>query len=106
MCGISGCVEARPDAVARGVERQLACQRHRGPDAEGSFGGGRGVIAQNRLSIIDLVTGDPPVTNEDRTIGAVLNGEIYNFRDLRKALRVDGHAFSTEGDTEVIVHLA
>src|SRR3954454_19352269 len=106
MCGISGSVQARPDAVARGVEGQLACQRHRGPDAEGSIDGGRGVIAQNPLSVVDLLTGDPQITSEDGTIGAVLNGEIYNFGALRKELRTQGHEFSTEGDTEVIAHLA
>src|SRR3954454_12807540 len=106
MCGISGCVGSRPDSIMNAVEAQLACQRHRGPDAAGHFDGGRGVIAQNRLSIIDLVTGDPPVTNEDGTIGAVLNGEIYNFRELRSELRAGGHALSTTGDTEVIAHLA
>src|SRR4051794_19134010 len=106
MCGISGSVQSRPDAVARAVDVQLSCQHHRGPDAEGFFDGGRGVVAQNRLSIIDLVTGDPPVTNEDGTIGAVLNGEIYNFRALRNELRADGHELSTQGDTEVLVHLA
>ena len=106
MCGISGSVESRPEAVARAVDDQLACQRHRGPDAEGFFDGGRAVIAQNRLSIIDLVSGDPPITNEDRTIGAVLNGEIYNFQELRNDLRADGHELSTRGDTEVLAHLA
>src|SRR4051812_20798623 len=106
MCGISGSIESSLDAVPRAVEAQLACQRHRGPDAEGYFDGGRGVVAQNRLSIIDLVTGDPPITNEDGTIGAVLNGEIYNFQALREELRADGHELSTQGDTEVIAHLA
>src|SRR3954454_23688255 len=106
MCGISGSVQARPDAVARGVEGQLACQRHRGPDAEGSFDGGRGVVAQNRLSVVDLLTGDPPITNEDGTIGAVLNGEIYNFRKLRSELQANGHDLSTKGDPEGLAHLA
>jgi asparagine synthase (glutamine-hydrolysing) len=63
-------------------------------------------VAQNRLSIIDLETGDPPITNEDGTVGAVLNGEIYNFRELRAELERAGHRFRTQGDTEVIVHLA
>src|SRR4051794_37973674 len=106
MCGICGSVQTRSDAVARAVEAQLACQRHRGPDAEGYFDAGHGVVAQNRLSIIDLVSGDPPITNEDGTVGAVLNGEIYNFRALRNQLRADGHELSTGGDTEVLVHLA
>src|SRR5436190_22558431 len=109
MCGISGSVAARLDRAAEGVTavaRQLACQRHRGPDAEGLFDGGLGVIAQNRLSIIDLVRGDPPITNEDRSIGAVLNGEIYNFEALRDKLRRAGHKLETDGDTEVLVQLA
>src|SRR3954453_21897280 len=106
MCGISGSVQARAHSVARAVDAQLACQRHRGPDAAGYFDGERGVIAQNRLSIIDLVTGDPPITDEEGAIGAVLNGEIYNFQALRRELREDGHELSTEGDTEVLAHLA
>lgn len=109
MCGISGSVSARghdTQSAIRAVGSQLACQRHRGPDAEGWFGGGRGVIAQNRLSIIDLIHGDPPVTDEARAIGAVLNGELYNFGDLRTELRRAGHALTTDGDTEVLAHLA
>jgi asparagine synthase (glutamine-hydrolysing) len=106
MCGISGSVAAHPDHLIEAIAAQLACQRHRGPDAEGLFHGGRGVIAQNRLSIIDLETGDPPMTNEDATIGAVLNGEIYNFKDLRAELRGTGHELSSDGDTEVLAHLA
>ena len=105
MCGISGSVQANADGVTRAVAAQLASQRHRGPDAEGHFDGGRGVIAQNRLSIIDLVTGDPPITNEDGTIGAVLNGEIYNFKSIREELRRGGHQLTSEGDTEVLAHL-
>jgi asparagine synthase (glutamine-hydrolysing) len=106
MCGISGAVSTTPGLAGIAVRAQLACQRHRGPDAEGSFDGGAAVIAQNRLSIIDLVQGDPPITNEDGTIGVALNGEIYNFRELRKELGKDGHWFRSEGDTEVIAHLA
>ena len=106
MCGISGAISTVPGVATSAVEAQLAYQRHRGPDAEGSFDGGRGVVAQNRLSIIDLVHGDPPITNEDGSIGAVLNGEIYNFRDLRARLQRDGHRFRSDGDTEVIAHLA
>jgi asparagine synthase (glutamine-hydrolysing) len=89
-----------------GVGAQLTAQRHRGPDAEGWFEGGRAVIAQNRLSIIDLSTGDPPMTTEDGRIGAVLNGEIYNFAELRTRLVRDGHTLHSNGDTEVLAHLA
>jgi len=64
------------------------------------------VLTQNRLAVIDLVTGDPPITNEDGSVGVVLNGEIYNYKALRAALVSRGHELRTEGDTEVIAHLA
>ena len=105
MCGISGSVASRAVSPSA-VTDQLAVQRHRGPDVDGYFDGGRGVIAQNRLSIIDLVHGDPPIVNEDGSVGAVLNGEIYNFRALRGELASAGHRLATDGDTEVIAHLA
>ena len=76
----------------RAISDQLAAQHHRGPDAQGWFEGRRAVIAQNRLSIIDLRTGDPPVTNEDARIGAVLNGELYNFAEIREQLTAAGHS--------------
>jgi asparagine synthase (glutamine-hydrolysing) len=106
MCGISGAVAAKPGVAEQAIAEQIACQRHRGPDAEGFFSGGRGVIAQNRLAIIDLRTGDPPMSDELGRIGAVLNGEIYNFRELRDELLREGHTFSSTGDTETIAHLA
>ena len=74
------------------VDAQLGTLDHRGPDARGSFAAERAVIGQNRLAIIDLVTGDPPITNEDGTVAVVLNGEIYNFRELRAELKRGGHA--------------
>ncbi len=106
VCGICGVVQERPDDVTRAVALQLATQRHRGPDAEGWFDSERAAVAQNRLSIIDLQTGDPPMTNEDGSVGAVLNGEIYNFRAIREELTRSGHALSSQGDTEVLAHLA
>ena len=106
MCGICGVVAPSPDGLQAVVDAQLSLLDHRGPDARGSFPGSLGVIAQNRLAIIDLVTGDPPITNEDGMVAAVLNGEIYNFRELRDGLQGGGHRFSSGGDTEVIAHLA
>ena len=82
-----------------------AALEHRGPDARGLFldaGIGLGI---QRLRVIDLVSGDQPIRNEDGSVLAVLNGEIYNFRELRADLLRRGHVLSTEGDTEVIVHL-
>jgi asparagine synthase (glutamine-hydrolysing) len=105
MCGISGCVGGR-EPLSAIADEQLRRLHHRGPDASGRFEQPGVVIAQNRLAIIDLVTGDPPVTNEDATVGAVLNGEIYNFGALREELLRDGHELRTRGDTEVLAHLA
>jgi len=106
MCGICGIVSPELGDVRPIVDRQLELLDHRGPDSRGSFVGSRGVIGQNRLAIIDLVRGDPPITNEDRSVAVVLNGEIYNFRQLRLQLERAGHRFRSQGDTEVIAHLA
>src|SRR5919197_1410694 len=106
MCGICGVVGDGATDYERVVQAQLSLLDHRGPDARGQFGDRGGRIAQNRLAIIDLITGDPPVTNEDESVAAVLNGEIYNFRELRSELRARKHEFRYRGDTEVLVHLA
>lgn len=76
MCGIAGLVGTTQRDREDIIRAQLSCQRHRGLDAEGTFILGRGVIGQNRLRIIDVEHGDPPITTEDGTIGAILNGEI------------------------------
>ncbi len=106
MCGIAGIVRSSGAAVERGVlERMCEAQSHRGPDARGLHlddGVGLGI---QRLRVVDLVTGDQPIHNEDRSVSVVLNGEIYNFRELRQRLARPGTSFATEGDTEVIVHL-
>jgi asparagine synthase (glutamine-hydrolysing) len=105
MCGISGFLDTRhvPREV---VDEQLRVLAHRGPDATGAFTSSPGTVAQNRLAVIDVETGNPPITNEDASIGVVLNGEIYNYRELRAGLIERGHRFDTTGDTEVIAHLA
>src|SRR6266536_4044505 len=78
---------------------------HRGPDSEGSVVEGAVGLAARRLSIIDLETGDQPIANEDGTLHVVQNGEIYNYRELRRDLERAGHRFRTHGDTEVLLHL-
>jgi len=90
--------------------RQLChrmCQTivHRGPDDEGIFAKGGTALGMRRLSVIDLAGGHQPIFNEDRTIWIVFNGEIYNFQELRQELESRGHRFSTNTDTEAIVHL-
>jgi asparagine synthase (glutamine-hydrolysing) len=78
--------------------------RHRGPDDEGIHVEADVGLGMRRLSIIDLSTGNQPMHNEDRTIWLVFNGEIYNYRELRRELEADGHRFYTSSDTETIVH--
>lgn len=78
---------------------------HRGPDDEGLYVRGAVSLGMRRLSIIDVAGGQQPIHNEDRTVWAVFNGEIYNYRELRAELEGRGHAFYTHSDTEVIIHL-
>ena len=78
---------------------------HRGPDSEGTFLDGPVALAMRRLSIIDLESGDQPISNEDGRIHVIQNGEIYNYAELRRRLESAGHRFKTHSDTEVLVHL-
>jgi asparagine synthase (glutamine-hydrolysing) len=80
-------------------------QAHRGPDSRGLHLDGSAGLGVQRLRVIDLDTGDQPLYNEDGSIAVVLNGEIYNYRELRDRLRRRGHHLSSKGDTEVIAHL-
>jgi asparagine synthase (glutamine-hydrolysing) len=86
------------------VRPMLASMVHRGPDEEGSLVAERAAVGARRLSIIDLPGGSQPMWNEDSTVAVVFNGEIYNFRSLRRELESRGHRFRTSSDTEVIVH--
>lgn len=104
VCGIAGVAGFRLEEAT--VLDQMRLLHHRGPDSFGVHNGSEASVAQTRLAIIDLVTGDPPITNENRTIGVALNGEIYNFGALRRELLAAGHTLKTDGDTEVIAHLA
>ena len=105
MCGICGWLSLDGSPVDRAVvQRMTALLFHRGPDDEGfHFDDGIG-LGIRRLSIIDLETGHQPIHNEDQTIWIVLNGEVYNFPELRRELETKGHQFYTHSDTEVIVH--
>jgi asparagine synthase (glutamine-hydrolysing) len=92
-----------PDAGL--LEAMSGTLAHRGPDSDGIVVNGPVGLAARRLSIIDLVGGDQPISNEDGTVHVVQNGEIYNHRELRDSLERAGHSFSTKSDTEVLVHL-
>jgi asparagine synthase (glutamine-hydrolysing) len=106
VCGITGIVGREPETVdSVDVHRMCETIVHRGPDDEGIYAKGAAGLGMRRLSIIDLGGGRQPIHNEDRSIWVVLNGEIYNFLELRRELEGQGHSFYTNSDTEVIVHL-
>jgi asparagine synthase (glutamine-hydrolysing) len=110
MCGITGWanLDARtpPPAGAKELLHSM-CERmvHRGPDSEGLMLATGVALGMRRLAIIDLVTGEQPVFNEDHSVAAILNGEIYNYRQLRDDLEKRGHSFRSASDTEVLPHL-
>jgi asparagine synthase (glutamine-hydrolysing) len=107
MCGIAGIVSKDRGARMDGATIRAMCDAivHRGPDDEGIYAQGPVGLGMRRLSIIDLAGGHQPIFNEDRSIAIVFNGEIYNFPELRPELERRGHRFTTNSDTEVIVHL-
>ncbi len=104
MCGILGGCDV--PALGRGqVKEALEKLRHRGPDDCGALFADSAVLGMRRLAIIDLLGGQQPLFNEDRSVAVVFNGEIYNFRELALTLQARGHIFRTNSDTEVLVHL-
>ena len=104
MCGIGAILdpagETGPDAATRMVE----ALRHRGPDGDAVRRIGSATLAHTRLAIIDVAGGDQPLDSEDGRVTAIVNGEIYNHRELRTALEAAGHRFATRSDSEVVVH--
>ena len=107
MCGICGIVDHRAGAERHRetIRSMSALIAHRGPDHEGIRVDGACALGHRRLAITDLVTGQQPLGNEDGTVWVVFNGEIYNYKALRRELEARGHRFTTETDTEVIPHL-
>ena len=106
MCGIAGIISLQGKPVFEQEIRDMCMSiRHRGPDDEGYYFGTGVGLGMRRLSIIDVAAGNQPIRNEDGTVWVVFNGEIYNFRELRRDLEKLGHVFYTQTDTETIVHL-
>ncbi|HET7112267.1 MAG TPA: asparagine synthase (glutamine-hydrolyzing) [Pyrinomonadaceae bacterium] len=110
MCGITGWANLDPHTPPpNGAEDLLhaMCERmvHRGPDSEGLYVTTGAALGMRRLAIIDLITGEQPAFNEDRSVAVILNGEIYNYRELRAELEKRGHVFRSASDTEVLPHL-
>lgn len=107
MCGIAGYfnLQASPEPSLFLLERMIWSLRHRGPDGFGFFQNEQVGLAHARLSIIDLEGGWQPICNEEKTIWVIFNGEIFNYLELREQLIKRGHRFTTNSDTEVLVHL-
>lgn len=101
MCGIAGIQGIKNDDLLKVFSHEM---EHRGPDGDGFYFGENVSLINRRLAIIDIKGGDQPIYNEDKSIVVVYNGEMYNYRELREELEKEGHVFSTQSDTEVIVH--
>lgn len=101
MCGIAGIHGTQNEELLRTFSSEM---KHRGPDGDGYFFGKTVSLINRRLAIIDRKGGDQPIYNEDKSVVVVYNGEMYNYRELRVELENAGHVFSTQSDTEVIVH--
>src|SRR4051794_29710050 len=107
MCGIAGIIDLAgqrpvPEATIQRMARALV---HRGPDEEGFLIRPGVALASRRLSIVGLADGQQPVANEDRSVFAVFNGELFDYVERRDELRGRGHRFITHCDTEVIPHM-
>lgn len=109
MCGIAGWINLEQsnskDHTEAVLHSMCASIVHRGPDSEGIWMDDTVALGMRRLSIIDLHTGDQPVFSEDRSIVVMMNGELYNYREVRDSLEKRGHKFVTQTDTEIVPHL-
>ena len=107
MCGITGFITNENDSDVPGreelIRRMCFSIRHRGPDEQGIMVRGKAALGMRRLSIIDVRSGQQPIYSEDGNLAIVLNGEIYNYLEIKKSLESRGHRFKTNSDTEVIV---
>ena len=105
MCGIAGKIDFAGRVNPEDIHRMCSAIEHRGPDSRGVWCDDGVAIGMQRLAIIDVEGGNQPIFNEDGSIAVVMNGEVYNFRELRSELIAKGHSFVTRCDTEVLVHL-
>jgi asparagine synthase (glutamine-hydrolysing) len=105
VCGIAGIIDLRSSQSRDQLMAMSLSLAKRGPDDLGLHAEDPVGLVHRRLSIIDLAGGHQPIYNEDRSLAIVCNGEIYDFRELRKELEARGHQFSSKSDSEVILHL-
>ncbi len=103
ICGIASLENLHPDAAGFVLDMTNSLV-HRGPDDDGLFVNANAALGIRRLSIIDLTTGQQPISNEDGSLSLVFNGEIYNYRSIRQKLIAKGHVFKSKSDSEVIIH--
>jgi asparagine synthase (glutamine-hydrolysing) len=104
MCGIGAILDPAGTLGQHAAERMVEALRHRGPDGEALRRIGPLALAHTRLAIIDVAGGDQPLDSEDGRVTAIVNGEIYNHRELRRELEAKGHRWATNSDSEVVVH--
>jgi asparagine synthase (glutamine-hydrolysing) len=104
MCGIGAILDPAGACSPEAAHRMVEALRHRGPDGEAVRRIGPLTLAHTRLAIIDVAGGDQPLDSEDGAVTAIVNGEIYNHRELRARLEPRGHRFATASDSEVVVH--
>src|SRR4051812_35239463 len=109
MCGICGVIQLRGEprevVSADVLDRMTDAMTHRGPNDRGTFSAPGVAFGARRLSIVDVEAGHQPFANEDGSIWAVQNGELYNHGEIRNRLRREGHSFATRCDTEIIPHI-
>lgn len=107
MCGIAGALSLKGTSPLEPstLRRMLTLLHHRGPEVAGVYSDGPVALGHARLSIIDLAGGLQPIANEDETLWVIVNGEVFNYIELREELRAHGHRFRTGSDSEVILHL-
>lgn len=104
MCGIVAFYDPEINDKQAAIGKMMATIKHRGPSSDGLYTNDEVALGFRRLSIIDLRGGSQPIYNEDKTRAIIFNGEIYNFKPLRKELIAAGHVFTTKADTEVLLH--
>ena len=106
MCGIVGKYYFNKSKFNdNDLNKMMEAIVHRGPDSSGVYKNNRVALGFQRLAIIDTVSGNQPLYNENKNIVLIVNGEIYNHQELRKKLEINGHIFATKSDCEVIIHL-
>ncbi|MEO0237485.1 MAG: asparagine synthetase B, partial [candidate division WOR-3 bacterium] len=109
MCGINGILDFSEKLDSNSLEQLINVMNNsiikRGPDEDGIFVDKNVAFGMRRLSIIDLQKGKQPIFNENRTLLIIMNGEIYNYKNLKEHLLSKGHKFTTNSDTEVVLHI-